>query len=238
MPIVRGLLFNLGFALGIVVHSLLTSLVAPFLSQPLRYRIAASLTRFIGWWLKISCGITYRVEGAENVIACPAVVVSNHQSAWETFIIQHHFDPLCPVLKKELTYIPFFGWALKLVNPIAIDRNRKQNALKQVINQGVERLKNGQYVMIFPEGTRVPPGEIKPHFAGGSLLAIKAQVPIVPIAHNAGQYWPARRLAKYPGVITMKIGAPIYTQGLDAKSLTQKIEAWIREEEAKLPRRQ
>lgn len=238
MPILRGILFNIGFGLGIAIHSLITSLISPFVSQQQRYFFAAKLTRFIGWWLKVSCDITYRVEGSENIIHTPAVIVSNHQSAWETFIIQHHFDPLCPVLKKELTQIPFFGWALKLVNPIAIDRNRKQNALKQVITQGIDRLRNGQFVMIFPEGTRVPPGHIVQHFSGGSLLAIKAKVPIVPLVHNAGQFWPARRLAKYPGVITLKIGSPIDTQGKDAKTLTQDIEAWIRSEEAKLPRRQ
>lgn len=237
MPILRGILFNFGFGLGIAVHSIITSLMSPFLNQHQRYYVAAKLTRFIGWWLKVSCGITYKVIGAENIINSPAVIVSNHQSAWETFIIQHLFDPLCPVLKKELTNIPFFGWALRLVDPIAIDRNRKQNALKQVITQGVERLHNGQFVMIFPEGTRVPPGEIIPHFAGGSLLAIKAQVPIVPLAHNAGQFWPARRLEKYPGVITLKIGAPIDSCGRDAKGLTQEVENWIRTEVSKLPLR-
>jgi 1-acyl-sn-glycerol-3-phosphate acyltransferase len=238
MPILRGILFTIGFWLGIAVHSVITSLMSPFISQRKRYDVAAKLTRFIDWWLKISCGITYRVEGSENIIQTPAVIVSNHQSAWETFMIQHHFDPLCPVMKKELTRIPFFGWSLRLVNPIAIDRSRKQNALKQVITQGVNRLQNGQFVMIFPEGTRVAPGQVVPHFAGGSLLAIKAQVPIVPLVHNSGQFWPARKLAKYPGVITLKIGAPIDTHGKDAKTLTQDIEAWIRQEEEKLPRRQ
>lgn len=237
MPILRGLLFNIGFGLGIAIHSVITSLMSPFLTQRQRYDVAAKLTRFISWWLKISCGITYRVEGQENIIHTPAVIVSNHQSAWETFMIQHHFDPLCPVLKKELTQIPFFGWALRLVNPIAIDRKRKQNALKQVIAQGIERLHHGQFVMIFPEGTRAAPGEVIPHFAGGSLLAIKAKTPIVPLVHNAGQFWPARRLAKYPGIITLKIGAPIDTLGKDAKTLTQDIETWMRTEEAKLPRR-
>lgn len=237
MPIVRGILFNIGFGLGIAFHSLVTSLMAPFLNQQQRYQVAAKLTRFINWWLKVSCGITYRVEGLENVIQAPAVVVSNHQSAWETFIIQHVFDPLCPVLKKELIQIPFFGSALKLVNPIAIDRSRKQNALKQVITQGIDRLNNKQFVMIFPEGTRVAPGEVVPHFSGGSLLAIKAKVPVVPVVHNSGQFWPARKLAKYPGVITLKIGSPIDTRDKDAKSLTLHIEQWMREEEAKLPRR-
>ncbi len=237
MPIVRGILFNIGFWFSVTIHSVITSLLSPFITPRQRYDVAAKLTGFVHWWLKVSCGIRYRVEGTENIIPAPAVVVSNHQSAWETFMIQRHFDPLCPVLKKELTQIPFFGWALRLVNPIAIDRSRKQNALKQVINQGVDRLQHGHYVMIFPEGTRVAPGQVVPHFSGGSLLAIKAKVPISPIVHNAGQFWPARRLEKYPGVITLKIGAAIDTNGKEAKALTHDIEGWMREEEARLPRR-
>ncbi|CBL43588.1 Phospholipid/glycerol acyltransferase [gamma proteobacterium HdN1] len=236
MATARSILFLAGLVAAAIIHGLVTTLVAIFLNSEQRYRVAATLPLFIKWWLHITCGISYRVIGEENIIAAPAVIVSNHQSAWETFMIQRLFNPLCPVLKKELTNIPFFGWAVRLVDPIAIDRHRKQNALKQLLSEGCVRLNQKKYVMIFPEGTRVAPGEVVPHFSGGSLLAVKAGVPIIPIVHNSGYFWPAHHIKKTPGVITLKIGAPIDTQSKSPKALTAEIEAWMRREFEQLPK--
>jgi 1-acyl-sn-glycerol-3-phosphate acyltransferase len=235
MSYVRGVLFNLGYGLGVVVYSLATSLVTPLLPFRLRFRVMQAFAAFISGWLQLCCGIRCVVEGRENIPSSPCVVVSNHQSTWETFYLARLFQPVCAVLKKELTYIPFYGWSIRLLKPIIIDRSRKQNALKQVLVQGVARLQEGLHVMIFPEGTRVNPGEIKSHFAGGSLLAIKAGVPIVPVVHNAGLFWPARRIEKFPGTITLRIGSPIAVGAEDdAKALTQSVEAWMRQQSEQL----
>lgn len=235
MSYLRGLFFNLGYGLGVVVYSLATSFITPMMPFRLRFRVMQGFAAYITGWLRLCCGVHCVVEGRENIPQQPCVVVSNHQSTWETFYLARLFQPVCAVLKKELTYIPFYGWSIRLLKPIIIDRSRKQNALKQVLVQGMARLHEGLHVMIFPEGTRVAPGEIKSHFAGGALLAIKAGVQIVPVVHNAGRCWPARRLEKFPGTITLRIGTPITVgPGDDAKAVTQSIEAWMREQSKSL----
>jgi 1-acyl-sn-glycerol-3-phosphate acyltransferase len=176
---------------------------------------------------RIIVGISYRVEGLENLPAGPAVILSKHQSAWETIVFQQIFPPLSFVLKKNLLYIPFFGWGLALFSPIAIDRAAGREALKQIEAQGKQRLKSGFWVLIFPEGTRVAPGESGQYQVGGAWLAVKAGVPVVPVAHNAGRCWPKNGFVKYPGEIVVKIGSPIETVGRKATQVAAESEAWI-----------
>jgi 1-acyl-sn-glycerol-3-phosphate acyltransferase len=153
-----------------------------------------------------------------------------HQSAWETIALQKVFPPQVWVLKRELLWIPFFGWGLALTSPIAIDRGDGKAALKQLLAQGKDRLAKGFCVVIFPEGTRVPYGERGKYKIGGAMLSTHSGTPVIPVAHNAGKLWGKGSFMKYPGVITMSIGAPISPEGLKADALMQRVENWIETE--------
>lgn len=227
MKQIRGLIFNLLYAASVILFAFPALMVTPFLTYHARIRFLTLWPRTVQGLLALTCGITYRVEGRENIPATPYVLISNHQSTWETMVLSYLFCPLTAVIKKELLYIPFFGWVLYLTRPIMIDRKRRQNALKEILRQGQDRLRQGVSVVIFPEGTRVSVDEERPHFPGGAMLACKAGVPVLPVVHNAGQHWPAHRLGKTPGEIVIRIGAPIPTEGRSAKELSQEVERWI-----------
>jgi 1-acyl-sn-glycerol-3-phosphate acyltransferase len=199
-----------------------------FFLPPLpRYRVIALWGRVVIWLARVILGIRFRVEGLEHLPAQPSVVLSKHQSAWETIAFQQIFPPLSFVLKKSLLHIPFFGWGLALFSPIAIDRAAGREAMKQVESQGKERLRAGFWVLVFPEGTRVAPGEKGNYQVGGAWLASKAGVPVVPVAHNAGRCWPKNAFVKRPGEITVRIGPPIPTAGRKATQVLAETEAWI-----------
>jgi 1-acyl-sn-glycerol-3-phosphate acyltransferase len=174
------------------------------------------------------------VEGREHLPAKPAVILAKHQSAWETLAFQEIFPPQVLVLKKELLWIPFFGWGLALMSPIAIDRANGRAALRDIARRGRERLAQGFWVVIFPEGTRVRVGEKRAYRQGGAWLAAQCGVPVVPVAHNAGRLWPRNAFLKRPGNITVRIGPPIPTSGRDAKQISADAEAWIEREQRTL----
>jgi 1-acyl-sn-glycerol-3-phosphate acyltransferase len=226
MIFLRSLIFFLAKAIMTVPFSLLSVLIFP-LPAMARYRFISQWSGIVDWLARVICGITYRVEGLENLPSEPAVILSKHQSAWETIVFQQIFPPLSFVLKKNLLYIPFFGWGLALFSPIAIDRAAGREALKQIEAQGRARLKTGFWVLIFPEGTRMPPGEMGRFQVGGAFLAVKAGVPVVPVAHNAGRCWPKNGFRKYPGEIVVKIGKPIPTAGRKAAQVLAETENWI-----------
>ena len=175
-------------------------------------------------------GIRYEVIGRENIPAIPSVIISKHQSAWETVSLQAIFPPLVFVLKKSLLMIPFLGWAFAAVKMISIDRNAGKDALRQVIDQGCERLKAGYWVVIFPEGTRVAPGESRRFKPGGANLAVAAGALVVPVAHNAGEFWAKNAFIKTPGMITVSIGQAIDPKGKTAAEVTALAEQWIESE--------
>lgn len=178
-------------------------------------------------WLGASCGLSHRVVGLENLPAQPCVILSKHQSAWETIAFQQIFPAQAWVLKRELLWIPFFGWGLAATRPIAIDRNAGLRALDEVVKQGRARLAEGRYVVVFPEGTRMPPGRKGRYNPGGAMLASKAGVPVVPVAHNSGSYWSRRGFLKRPGVIEVRVGPPIEVAGKRSKQINAEAEAWI-----------
>ncbi len=179
------------------------------------------------FWLQFCCGVRYQVVGERALLDAPCVVVANHQSPWETFFLQKHFFPLTTVLKKQLLSIPFFGWGMRIMNPIAIDRSTPMQALKQIKQMGIARLQAGHRLLIFPEGTRVPVGQLAPFKRSAADIAKQAAVPLVPVAHDAGRYWLNKRFIKKPGVIKLTIGKPIDTEGKNTKELMEEIQQWI-----------
>lgn len=234
MNSIRGLVFNLFYTLNVLLLTLPITFIGPFVGFKGRVKLFSWWTQSNLWYLRLICGIRVRVEGLENIPQRPVVVMSNHQSTWETYALYHLLHPLCTVLKKELTYIPIFGWMLVWSRPIVIDRKKKSMALKEVLRQGQQRIADGLSVLIFPEGTRVPPNETTPHLPGGAMLAVKSGVDILPVVHNAGLHWPAHRLEKIPGEIVVRVGSPIPTTGRKPKDLCAEVEQWMNREKAAL----
>ncbi len=230
----RSLIFYAGYASAVLIFGGIGCLVAPWLTLRRRYWFLTRFNYFVLWWSRVACGIRYQLEGAEHIPAQPCVVLSNHESAWETYYLATLFVPQSTVLKKELLSIPVFGWALRRLHPIAIDRQRPTHALKQLVQQGKTRLENGSWVMIFPEGTRVRPGKTAKFNKGGALLAHQAGVPILPVAHTAGVCWPAGSVTKYPGLIRVRIGPLITGEGLSRDEMHERAEQWIRTAMAEL----
>lgn len=230
----RALAFWLGFASSIVVFGLLAPLVFP-LNWHGRYRVLSQWTRFSVWWLGVTCGLRHRVHGAEHLEQSQAaIVMAKHQSAWETIALQQILPPQVWVLKRELMRIPFFGWAISMVDPVPLDRKAGRRALDNLVEAGSDRLRRGLWVVLFPEGTRVPPGERGRYRIGGAVLAARSGHPIIPIAHNSGHFWPRKSLLKYPGVVDVVVAPPIPTEGRKPDEILAEVENWIETEVARL----
>ncbi|HEY0722324.1 MAG TPA: lysophospholipid acyltransferase family protein [Gammaproteobacteria bacterium] len=220
------------FYLGMTVITLLHNALIPFtylvpISHHQRYAYLVLWSRVVMVWLRLCCGLTYRVIGTENIPAGPAIILAKHQSAWETIALQQIFPPQTWVLKRELFYIPFFGWALRATKPVAINRGSTKEALRQVLQQGKQRLDEGLWMVIFPEGTRTLPGTRGRYAVGGALLAERSRYPVVPVAHNAGEFWKASGFLKYPGEITVVIGPVIDSTQFKAGEINHQVEQWI-----------
>lgn len=228
--LLRSVLFALIMFVATVVWSFVCFLVAPF-PYTTRYYVTSRWNMFIVWLAEVLCGIRYQVKGAENLPDEPVILLSKHQSAWETiFLLWKMPRPLVFVLKRELIFIPLFGWALALLRMIPIDRKHGKDAFAQVVKEGRRRLQDGQWIIMFPEGTRIPVGQRGKYKGGGARLAVETQTPVVPIALNAGECWPRNTFIKKPGLITVSIGKPISPQGLNAIELMQQVENWIESE--------
>jgi len=203
-----------------------------------RYKMAAHWCWTNLMAVRAICGIHWRVYGLENIpkdtMAHPHIVMSKHSSTWETLALNLYFPPLAFVAKKELLSIPFFGWGFRLASPITIDRKAGTDAMDQIVGQGRERFSQGFWIVIYPEGTRIRAGTRAKYKTGGARLAIAMDVPVIPVAHNAGYIWPKGILGKRPGTITMVIGKPISPAGKDLPALAQEIETWIENEVAQL----
>jgi len=233
MTALRSALFAAALVLVTPPYALVSLASFP-LPRLVRYRIISGWSRLVVRLARALCGIRWRVEGREHLPAAPAVILAKHQSAWETLAFQEIFPPQVLVLKRELLWIPFFGWGLALMSPIAIDRARGRAALRDIARQGRERLAQGFWVVIFPEGTRVRVGERREYQQGGAWLAAQCGVPVVPVAHNAGRLWPRNAFLKRAGTVTVRVGPPIATAGRDAKQVMEDVEAWIEGEQRKL----
>lgn len=226
MQALRSGVFSLLMVVSAILYAPLTLLVAPFPAFT-RYRFISRWARFILAALRVICRLDYSVHGQKNLPKGTAIVLCKHQSAWETIALQQILPPQVWVLKRELLWIPFFGWALALLRPIAIDRHAGRQAIHMVLTQGKDRLDQGFWVIIFPEGTRVPPGTRKRYGTSGALLAERSGYPVVPIAHNAGEYWPRRAFHKRAGTIQVVIGPTIQPAGRSAAEIIRLAENWI-----------
>lgn len=227
MVYLRSYLFALGLWAITIVYGIISLFVWP-LTLPRRYRIISGWGRGVTWLSVHVLGIRFRVIGAEHIPTdSPMVIIAKHQSAWETIVFSTIFPPHVWVLKRELLRLPFFGWGLAVLSPVAIDRSAGRASLKQVLLQGKDRLRQGMSLLVFPEGTRVAPGKRKGFQQGGAAVAISAKVPVVPVAHNAGECWGRNAWIKYPGTVTVVIGEAIPTEGRSAVELTREVEDWV-----------
>lgn len=233
MVFLRSLIFLLLQIAITPVFTVIAILTFPF--HPItRYRIISGWALIMLWLLRMVCNIRMEVRGAGNIPKQPCILLCKHQSAWETIALQKVFPPQVWVLKRELLWLPFFGWGLAMTSPIAIRRSNGKEAIKQLLKQGKERLAQGFCVVIFPEGTRIPYGQRGKYKIGGALLGAHCGAPIVPVAHNAGRLWARNSFLKHPGTITMSIGMPIDPAGLKAEEINRRAEEWIENEVARL----
>lgn len=233
MLFLRSLLFLLGQIVTAPIFTLIALLSLP-LNPLTRNVLISGWARSMLWWLRITCNIRHHITGLENIPNAPSIILAKHQSAWETLAFQSIFPTQVYVLKRELLLIPIFGWGLAMSSPIAIDRSAGRDALKKLVANGKARLDKGFWVVIFPEGTRKAPGEHGKYHIGGAWLATHTQTQVVPVAHNAGEYWAKNSFIKKPGVIQIHIGKAIQTTGLKADVLNKQVEHWIETEMATL----
>ncbi len=223
---IRSILFWIGFIINTVVFGLLIVFLF-FTPSSFRLKIARLWSYTNNFLLKVFCGIKYKVEGQENLNLSTAIILCKHQSTWETLAL-HSFTPLVRwVFKRELMRIPVFGWALALTDPIAINRGAGRAAIKQLITEGTKKLNEGKWMVLFPEGTRTAPGKTNKYKIGGALLAKKSGYPVIPIAHNAGEFWPKHSFIKWPGTITVVIGPAIESKGRSAEEINTEVFNWI-----------
>lgn len=226
MLLLRSTIFFLGQLLVTPIFTIIALLSFP-LPPIMRYKLISGWALSMLWWLKFSCNIHYKIIGIQHIPKVPSIILSKHQSAWETLAFQEIFPPQVWVMKKSLLWIPFFGWGLAMTSPIAIDRAAGREALKQLVTQGKDRLNKGFWVVVFPEGTRISVGEQGKYHIGGAWLASHTKSIVVPVAHNAGRFWRKNSFIKYPGEITVVIGEPIETANLKTDALNSQVEAWI-----------
>lgn len=222
------ILFTLFLFLSVPVYALVVLATAP-LPHRVTYRAVEGWVTAVLFMLKFLCRLDFAVEGREKLPAENTIVLMKHSSAWETIAQWKLFPTQTWVLKRELMWLPFFGWVLLLLRPIAIDRRGGRFAVQQVVDQGLQRLAEGFWVVIFPEGTRVPFGETRRFGLSGVLLAAAAGKPVVPVAHNAGAFWPRRGWLKRPGTISVRIGPAISTTGREPRDVTAEAQRWIEE---------
>lgn len=225
--VLRALIFHIGLII-VVVFINTTALLLIFAPFSWRYRYITFQSHFIIAWAKLIHGIRYQVIGQENLPKTPCVVLCKHQSTWETLFLQKLLPCQSWILKREILWIPFFGWGAALLEPIAINR-QDHSKTKYIIKAAINRLKKGRWMVIFPEGTRVAPHEKHPYSKGGAAISIVSGYPVVPIAHNAGFFWPKNSFIKRPGTISVVIGKPIEPGQLKAQELTAIVEKWIEE---------
>ena len=227
MPLIGSIIFNAFFYLSLIPITTIIISLYFFISTKRLQWLGAMWIKVVLNALKFLCGVSWKVEGIENIPNTPCIVVSNHQGQWESFFLQTLFIPSTSIIKKELLLIPLFGWALRCMKPITLNRLNRMGSLKKVIKKGVIKLKNGFSIILFPEGTRISPEKgIQPFARSCGLLSVKSGFPVLPICHNSGKYWKNKRFIKSPGMVILRIGEPIL--GRDPKVITNDAYNWVK----------
>ena len=227
MPLIGSIIFNAFFYLSLIPITTIIISLYFFISTKRLQRLGAMWIKVVLNALKFLCGVSWKVEGVENIPSTPCIVVSNHQGQWESFFLQTLFIPSTSIIKKELLLIPLFGWALRCMKPITLNRLNRVSSLKKVIKKGVIKLKNGFSIILFPEGTRISPEKgIQPFARSCGLLSVKSGFPVLPICHNSGKYWKNKKFIKSPGEVVLRIGEPIL--GRDPKVITNDAYNWVK----------
>ena len=230
MLILRATIYALFLLVTVIPYAFACLLWSP-LPLHWRYKLTMGWPQLAAWGAKVICGIRWQVQGVENLPNGPAIVLSKHQSAWETLFLPSHLPrQICFVYKRELHRVPFFGWGIALLGMIPIDRAKGRDAFEQVVKVGQQRLDEGRWPLLFPEGTRIAPGKMGRFKMGGAILATRTGAPVIPIAHNAGELWPRNAFIKKPGLVTVSIGPAIPSIGLTPDELNAKVYAWIEAE--------
>lgn len=227
MPLIGSVIFNAFFYLSLIPITTIIISLYLFISTKHLQWLGAMWIKVVLNALKFLCGVSWKVEGIENIPSTPCIVVSNHQGQWESFFLQTLFIPSTSIIKKELLLIPLFGWALRCMKPITLNRLNRVSSLKKVIKKGVIKLKNGFSIILFPEGTRISPEKgIQPFARSCGLLSVKSGFPVLPICHNSGKYWKNKKFIKSPGEVVLRIGEPIL--GRDPKVITNDAYNWVK----------
>lgn len=223
----RSLVFSV-FSLSMIFFFSFLCLITFLFPLHMRFYLLRFFSKVYLNGLKWICGVNYQIEGLENIPTDRAgVILCKHQSAWETFFIPMYFNDVAAIAKRELAWIPFFGWGLAASQPILINRSNKASAMQQIINKGSQYLKQGRWIMVFPEGTRIPVGHVGKYHLGGARLAVATEAPVIPVAHNAGYFWPRRKFIKHPGTIRVVIGPVIESKGRTADEVMSLAKNWI-----------
>ncbi len=227
---IRTLFFYLGLVVGTVVWGTFATLVGKLVPYKKRFGfVIVTWTGFVLWWLRLTCGIKHEIEGRENLEQGPGVLLIKHQSTWDALFSQTLVAPQSTVVKRTLLYIPFFGSALWVTNPISINRSRKTSAIRRLIRIGKKKFEEGFWITLFPEGTRMEPGQVGRFHPGASVLAVGLEAPVFVVAHNGGQCWRLRKWIKQPGTIRVRISPPISSVGKTREEVSNEAEEWMRE---------
>ncbi len=234
----RAALFYLGYIFSTVVWGSLSVAIAWSMPPKARFLfVIGAWTRFVLWWLAVTCGIRTHVRGREHLPDTACILLVKHQSTWDTLFVQTLLSPQTTLIKRELLWIPFFGWAFSLLKPIAINRHARVDAFRQLMQVGADRIREGFSVTLFPEGTRMPWGKQGRFRPGGAALASSTGAPVLVVAHDAGRYWPAHRFIKNPGIIEVRISPAIEAKGEKSHKINELAETWLRREMSELERR-
>ena len=227
MQVITSLVFSICLIVLTILFSLLSIIIYP-LPAKTHYQIMRHYAILDIKLLKYLCGVKYEFEGLENIPSSTSIIFSNHQSTWETMALQMLFPAHSFIIKRELLWLPFFGWGLASMRPVAINRGTGRKAIAQLLSKGKKLLDSGRWLVIFPEGTRVIPGQQKRYKMGGALLAAETGYQIIPVAHNAGEFWPKGGFVKKAGTIKLVIGPTIKSEGRKAEEILAEAESWIR----------